>query len=128
MKSQTEHLFYDGPYDALEKSIALSGKTKKHIAEALWPGRQPETAKSLLSRALSPENTDVHVNLENLLTILRETRPEDFLYYLCDEFGFERPDKKSPEKLKNHIVDGIKSIDQQMKTLIRIAASLEGNK
>lgn len=121
-----DFLFYDGPHDAIDKSIAVSGIPKKAIAEAIWPGRNSDTAKSLLSRALSPENHDVHINIENLLVIMRETQRPDFLFYLCDEFGYERPDKKSPEKLKNHIVDGIKSIDQQMKTLIRIAASLEG--
>lgn len=128
MSTNQDYLFYDGALDAIDKSIAVSGKPRKAIAEAVWPGRQPETAKSLLSRALSPENTDVNLNIENLLTIMRETRADDFIYFLCDEFGFDRPAHRSPEKLKNHIADQVKSIDQQLKALMRLIPTLEDGK
>jgi hypothetical protein len=119
MISNQEQLFYDGPYDSLEKSIALSGKTRKHIAEAVYPGRQPETAKSLLSRALSPENTDVHLNIENLKVILRETRPDDFIFWLCDEFGFERPRKKTSDNYKQDLAKALNEINLRLKILSR---------
>jgi hypothetical protein len=120
-----DFLFYDGPLDAVEKSIAVSGKPKKAIAEAVWPGRQPETAKSLLSRALSPENTDVNLNVENLLTIMRETRPDDFIYFLCDDFGFERPAKKTSDKIKSDIVEEVKQIRGHLAALLRQLPTLE---
>lgn len=120
-----DFLFYDGPLDAVEKSIAVSGKPKKAIAEAVWPGRQPETAKSLLSRALAPDNTDVNLNVENLLVIMREARPDDFIYFLCDEFGFERPDKKTPDKIKQDIAEEVKQIRGQLAALLRQLPTLE---
>lgn len=120
-----DFLFYDGPLDAVEKSIAVSGKPKKAIAEAVWPGRQPETAKSLLSRALAPDNTDVNLNVENLLVIMREARPDDFIYFLCDEFGFERPDKKTPDKIKQDIAEEVKQIRGQLAALLRQLPALE---
>ena len=120
-----DFLFYDGPLDAIEKSIAVSGKPKKAIAESVWPGRQPETAKSLLSRALSPDNTDVNLSVENLLVIMREARPDDFIYFICDEFGFERPDKKTPDKIKQDIAEEVKQIRGQLAALLRQLPALE---
>jgi hypothetical protein len=111
--------FYESAYDALEKSIAISGKTRKAIAEAVYPGRQIETAKSLLSRALSPENNDVHVNLENLQVIIRETRPDDFIFWLCDEFGFDRPEKKTSDKIKREMVADVKNIHDQLNQILK---------
>lgn len=116
---QENYLFYDGPFDALEKSIALSGKTKKAVAAAVYPGRNQDTAKSLLSRALSPENTDVHLSVENLLTTMRETRPDDIIYYLCDEFGFERPDKKTTDKIRQDTAAEIHEINKRLGILLR---------
>lgn len=119
------YLFYDGPFDALEKSIAFSGKPKKAIAEAIYPGRQPDTAKSLLSRSMSSENTDVRLSVENLLVIMRETRPEDFLFFLCDEFGFERPNKKTSDTIKKDIQAEFHEINSRLKILIRQLPALE---
>lgn len=103
-------LFYEDIYDAIEKAIASSGKTKKEIASILYPGRKIETATSLLSRALTPENTDVNLNIEMILTILKETRPDDFIAYLCDEFGFERPIRKDKERFEKVIKKQVKGI------------------
>lgn len=114
-----DYLFYDGPYDALEKSIAVSGKTKKTIASEVYPGRNLDTAKSLLSRALSPENTDVRLSIENLMTILHGTRGDDFIYFLCDEFNFERPAKKTTDKIKQDIKAEVIEINKRLAILIR---------
>lgn len=111
--------FYESAYDALEKSIAISGKTRKAIAEAVYPGRQIETAKSLLSRALSPENNDVHVNLENLQVIIKETRPDDFIFWMCDLYGFERPEKKTSDKLKKEMAADVREIHDQLNYILR---------
>lgn len=83
----------------------------------VYPGRQIETAKSLLSRAMSPENTDVHLNVESLLTVMRETRPDDFIYFLCDEFGFSRPQKKTGDDFKREIKADMKQAMSLMKAL-----------
>jgi hypothetical protein len=117
--NQKEYLFYDGPQDSLEKSILLSGKTKKAVATVVYPDCQPETAKSRLSRALSTEHTDVNVSIGNLLTIMRETRPDDFIYYLCDEFGFERPAKKTSDRIRQDIASEVIEINRRLGVLIR---------
>lgn len=118
-RNSNEFLFYDGYLDALEKSIACSGKPKKIIATAVYPGRQCDTAKSLLSRAMSPENTDVRLNVENTLTIMKETRPEDFIFYLCDEFGFERPVRKSRKDLKQEIETEVRKMNHNLTALMK---------
>lgn len=124
-----ESLFYDGPYDAFEKSIAYSGKTKKSIAAVIYPGRQPDTAKSLLSRAMSSENTDVHLNVENVLTLMKETRPDDFLYFLCDTFGFERPKRKTSDRIRQDIAAEVREINHKLGALLRqLPESENGNK
>lgn len=120
-------LFYEDQYDAIEKSIASSGKSKKEIASILYPGRKIETAMSLFSRALSPENTDVHLSIEMIKTILQETRPDDFIFYLCDEFGFERPSQKNKESFERDVktdvkklLEGIGSIKKKLEALERM--------
>lgn len=101
--SASDFLFYDGPYDALQKSIATSGKPQKEIACHLYPGRDISTAKSLLSRAMSPENMDVHLSVEKIEAIMDETRPDDFIFYLCDKYGFERPSRKTKKDIRREI-------------------------
>jgi len=118
-------LFYDDAYDALERAIAASGKTKKEIAAACYPGRSIETAKSLLSRALSPENNDVHLCICTILTIMRETRPDDFIHYLCDEFGFERPIRKERKQFEKTVKEGMKAIQDQFRSLAREISQME---
>jgi hypothetical protein len=49
--------YYDDIYEAIDLQIMVSGKSKKELAAVLYPGRQIETAKSLFSRAMSPEHT-----------------------------------------------------------------------
>jgi hypothetical protein len=118
-------LFYEDAYDAIEKAIASSGKTKKDLASIIYPGRKIETAMSLLTRALTPENTDVNLNLEMILTILRETRPDDFLYFLCDEFGFDRPVKKNKETFEKEIKKQVKGLQEQLVSLVRQLGHME---
>jgi len=118
-------LFYEDPYDALNKSVASSGKTKKDIASIVYPGRKIETAMSLLTRAMTPENTDVNLNIEMLFTIMRETRPDDFLYFLCDEFGFERPARKEKEKFEREIKKQVKNLHDQVGSLMKQISQME---
>lgn len=127
--NQNEHfLFYESPEDALEKAIIISGKTKKAVASALYPDCQIETAKSRLSRALSPEHNDVNISIGHLIAIMKETRPDDFLYYLCDFFGFERPVKKTADKIKRDIQDEIHEINSRLKIIIRSLPAIEDEK
>ena len=118
-------LFYEDIYEAIEKAIGVSGKTKKELAMILYPGRQIDTAKSLLSRALSPENTDVHLSIEMLITLLKETRPEDIIYYLCDEFGFERPHKKDTASFEREIKNKVRGLKEQLNGIARGLEQME---
>lgn len=118
-------LFYEDALDAVEKAIASTGKTKKELASIIYPGRQIETAKSLFSRALSSENTDVNLSVEMLLTIMKETRPDDFIFYLCDEFGFDRPIRKDKESFKREVRTDLKELVNRVKILSRQVEALE---
>ncbi len=120
-----DFLFYEGMEDALEKAIISSGKSKKEIASALYPDCQIETAKSRLSRALSPEHSDVHISIGHLKAIMKETRADDVIFYLCDEFGFERPAKKTADKIKRDIQSEIHEINSRLKIIIRSLPSIE---
>ncbi|MFA5284518.1 MAG: hypothetical protein WC347_02865 [Smithellaceae bacterium] len=120
-----QFLFYDSLEDALEKAIIASGKTKKEIASVLYPDCQIETAKSRLSRALSPEHADVNISIGHMKAIMNETRPDDIINFLCDEFGFERPIKKTSEKIKKNIQAEISEINSRLKILVRQLPALE---
>jgi hypothetical protein len=114
-----DYLFYDGPYDAVQKMIAASGKRYKEVACAVYSGKSMEVAKSLLSRALSPENTDVHLNIENLEVIMAECRPDDYIFYLCDKHGFDRPAKKAKKDLQRVIQSEVQLINEKLQRIIR---------
>ena len=118
-------LFYKDIYDAIERAIVISGKSRKEIASVVYPKRRPETARSLLSRALTPENTDVHLSIEMLLAIIKETRPDDFIFYLCDEFGFERPSKKDKTTFEKEVKCQMKTIQEQINSLVRELKNME---
>lgn len=120
--NRQESLFYEDIYEATDHAIASTGKQKKEIAANIYPGRNIETAKSLLTRALSPENSDVHYTVEMMLAIMAETRPEDVLYFLCDHFGFDRPARKDKESFERTmkkqvrvLVDSLMRIQKDLK-------------
>jgi len=115
---------YDTAEEALRRSIAFSGRPQKDIASILWPKDKIEAAKTRLSRALSRENSDVSLSLKQTLSIMKETRPDDFLNYLCDEFGFERPRKKSKKDIQKEIEDGVKSVESTLSTLLKMVSML----
>lgn len=112
---------YEDAYQALDQSIAETGRSRKEIAVKVYPGRRIETAVSLFSRAMSPENTDVNLNIEGIETIIENTRPDDYIYYLCDKYGFERPDRKKAA-LETEIRLTMQNLQKQMAEL---AAKME---
>lgn len=124
----SQFLFYDSIEDAMEKSIIASGKTKKEIASVLYPDCQIETAKSRLSRALSPEHSDVNISTGHMLATMNAARPDDVIYFLCDQFGFIRPDKKTSDRIKKDIQAEIQEINSRLKILIRQLPALEDEK
>jgi Icc-related predicted phosphoesterase len=63
--------------------------------------------------------TDVNLNIDILMVIMRETRPDDFINYLCDEFGFERPSRKTPDKIRQDIEAEVSEINKRLAILIR---------
>ncbi len=115
---------YEDAYQALDQSIAETGRSKKEIAAAIYPGRRIETALSLFSRAMTPENTDVHLNVEMIETIMERTRADDFLFYLCDKFGFERPARKK-SAIESDIRMGLQGMQKQMIEMMRKLEKLE---
>jgi hypothetical protein len=117
---------YDDIYEAIDLQIMLSGKPKKELASILYPGRQIETAKSLFSRALSPENTDVHLSVEKLMALLDQIGAENIINYLCDRYFFQRPQKRSPEAAAldkdeyiKHLIRQYEAMGMQLKKLAR---------
>jgi len=115
---------YEDAYDALNQSIAETGRSRKEIASKVYPGRKIETAHSLFSRALTPENTDVHLTQEMIETIMEATRPDDYVFYLCDKFGFDRPPRK-PAALETDIRLNLQGMQRQMIELVKKMEKLE---
>ena len=115
---------YEDAYDALNQSIAETGRSRKDIASKVYPGRKIETALSLFSRAMSPENTDVHLSQEMIEAIIESTRPDDYLFYLCDKFGFERPARK-PAALEAEIRLSMQGMQRQMGEMMKKLERLE---
>jgi hypothetical protein len=118
MGDKQGELFYEDAFDALLKSIGITGKSQKRIALTLYPGKKKETAVSHFSRAMSSEHGDIHLTLEHTMKILEETRPEDFLFFLCDKFGFERPILKTPESFKSEIRSKVHDISDKLTSVI----------
>lgn len=115
---------YEDAYDALNQAIAETGRSRKEIAARVYPGRKIETAHSLLSRALSPENTDVHLTQEMVETIMEASRPDDYIFYLCDKFGFDRPARK-PAALEADIRMSMQDMQRQMAELLKKVKRME---
>lgn len=112
---------YEDGYEALEAAIAATGVSRKELAALCYPGRRIETAFSLFSRAMNPENTDVNLTNEQKEIILKRCRADDYIYYLCDKYGFERPEKK-----KNAIeVELRHSMMQMQKQMMDMMQKLE---
>ena len=118
---------YEDAYDALNQSIAETGRSRKEIAARVYPGRKIETAHSLFSRALSPENTDVHLTEEMIETIMDASRPDDYIFYLCDKYGFDRPARK-PAALEADIRLNLQGMQKQMIELVKKIDKLEREK
>ena len=94
---------FEDIYDAINTDLAVSRTPRKEMAIILWPGRRPETAMGLFSRAMTPDNTDVHLSIEHLIAIIKHTGGQHTLYYLCDFAKFERPIKKSNETMREEV-------------------------
>ncbi len=90
-------IYYDDIFEAVDLQIMASGQSKKELAAHLWPGRRIETAKSLFSRALNPENTDVHLTVEQLMAMMDVIGAEHVINFLCDRYFFQRPSKRDPQ-------------------------------
>ena len=112
---------FDDAYDALNQSIAETGRPRKAIAAKIYPGRKLSTAEGLFSRMMTPENDDVHLTQEAVEAIMEETRPDDYIYYLCDKYGFERPPRK-PAALEAEIRLSLAGMQKQ---LVEMMAKLE---
>lgn len=124
MEENQGYLFYENAYDALTKTINQSNIPQKEIACAIYPGCEMSTAKSRFSRAMSPES-DVKLHLENIITILKMAGASDFIFYLCDEFGFERPQRKAKKDVRRELEVQIKEINKNLTVLIKRLPDLQ---
>lgn len=121
-------MFYEDVNDAISKMINgnPNGLSIKQIAMTLWPSRNPDTARSVLSRAMNPENHDVQISPEELDKIIEITgAPEHLLFYLCDKYGFDRPARKDKEKFEKEIKKHIKDMQEQMSSIVRQLNQIE---
>lgn len=108
---------YEDIYQALNQSIVETGTSRKKLALTIYPGTPVATAQSKFTRAMNPENGDVHLSAEMILTIMEETRSEDVIYFLCDRFGFKRPERK-PAALESQLLEKLGSMQKQMTTMM----------
>lgn len=123
-------LFYEGIMDALNKMVNGNpkGLSLKQIAMTLWPSRNSDTARSVFSRTLN-EETDVHLNPEEVVRTMHiADAPEHIIYFLCDEFGFERPLRKDKESFKRDVKSELKGVMNQLRIITKKIESLENGK
>lgn len=118
--------YYDDIYEALDLQVLRGGKPKKELAATLYPGRQIETAKSLFSRALSPENTDVHLSIEKLIALMDQIGAEHVINFLCDRYFFQRPKKRAVQAIAldkkyqfENLLNQVDAIESEIRKLAR---------
>jgi hypothetical protein len=127
--ARSGEITYDDPYDAFEKSISLSGTPKKVVASILFPNtRKEETAKSRLSRALNPKDKGENLNPDQIIALMEATRPEDFIYFLCDYFNFPRPLRKSSDDIQKEVHEEIKTMQSTLSILMKKVSLLGDRK
>ena len=106
-------------YDAISLDLANARVTYKHMACILWPGRRPETAMGLFSRAMNPDNVDVHLTVEHLQAIMTATGGAAIVAYLCDACKFERPKKKTSADVLQELKDEFTSMTRALQAIAR---------
>jgi hypothetical protein len=118
-------IYYDDLFEAIDIQIMASGLSKKELAAHVWPGRRIETAKSLFSRAINPENTDVHLSAEHLIAIMDLIGPDHIINYLCDRYFYQRPSKRdrqaaalNREQQAEELVNQLQELTWRMKILV----------
>jgi len=127
MADEQQPLFYEDAYDALVKAISISGKSRKQIAMAIWPGKKEDQAQSMLTRSLSSEG-DVKLNMDNIEAILNEIDAVHYIYYLCDRHGFERPSRKDRKAFEKSINEKVEGLAKQLTVLLKEVKTLEKTK
>lgn len=121
-------MFYEDIDDAIAKAVNTNpkGLNIKQIAMDLWPARNPDTARAAFSRAITPENNDVHLAPEEVVKTMEITEaPEHVIFYLCDRFGFERPKKKDTKTFEKAIKDEMHGLMESFKGIQYQIESLE---
>lgn len=121
--------FYDDIWEALDLQILNSGLSKKELAAHIYPGRSIETAKSLFSRALSPEITNVNLHVEQLIAMMDQMGAEHIINFICDRYFFQRPAKRDPQAMKldkEASIDGLLDQFEAMRFKLKQLARKEG--
>jgi hypothetical protein len=121
-----EPIYYEDLYDAIDRQINASGLQRKEIAAEIFKGRSIETAKSLLSRSLDPNNTDCSLSITRLIAILDITGAEHIINMLCDRYFFDRPAKKSRNGVRRDLETKMDDLMRQFTSMQRSISKLEG--
>ena len=117
-----EPTVFEDIYDAINWDLARSRVSRKEISCMLYPGRRPETAMALFSRAMNPYNQDVHLSVDHLIAVMHHTGGQHTLHYLCDETGYEIPEKKDREALAE---ERKKQVDELLMQIREVAKKID---
>lgn len=122
---EQEHLFFDGPLDALQHLMRVLGGPKK-VGYALRQGKSPDDAGRWLSNALDGDRRET-LHLEDLIQLLRMGREAGChvgLQELCRAVGYGEPQPVEPEneiaKLQREYIAATKSMEQLARRMERI--------
>ena len=106
-------------YSAINADLAESRTTRKEMACTLYPGRKPETAMGIFSRAMTADSTDVHLSVVQLRCIIQKTGGQNIIAYLCDDAGYDQPAKKSKAGIREEIRAEMQNMLLSMTALAR---------
>lgn len=121
-------LIYEDINDAISRMVNGNpmGISLKQIAMELWPSRNPNTARSALSRAMSSDYKDMRLSPQELDKLMEITgRPEDIIFFLCDKYSYERPAKKDKVSFEREIRSELKSLIDTLRHVKRKVEQLE---
>lgn len=114
---EQEHLFFDGPHDALRHVVRALGGPKK-VGHTLRAGKSPDDAGRWLSNALDGDRRET-LHLEDLIQLLRMGREAGChagLHELCRAVGYSEPMPVEPEDqraaLEREFITAVQQLDR----------------
>lgn len=130
---EQEHLFFDGPHDALRHLVRALGGAKK-VGYALRSGKSPDDAGRWLSNAIDGDRRET-LHLEDLIQLLRMGREAGChagVHELCRAVGYSEPQAVEPEDqraaLEREFITAVKQLDRIQSRLESIQPGLRAVK